>query len=195
MALFVITELLICLHPHLKPIIAIYGKHNRPIIMPGEVTEQSALGIYANRKMIEIGCQSDHIKPFIFEKNNDEYAIYAMSWTQGNLLFCLSDIICFIIDAAQVIKALSNGKLTFAKVNAKCTRVLLCHLTYNEELKSKLDFDIIIWGNEPDQKCSDQRDIIAHSPTKFDMESQHDERAKCVSILDLGKRSAKSGDL
>lgn len=162
------------------PVIAIYGKHNRPIIMPGEVTEQSALGIYANRKMIEIGCQSDHIKPFIFEKNNDEYAIYAMSWTQ---------------DAAQVIKALSNGKLTFAKVNAKCTRVLLCHLTYNEELKSKLDFDIIIWGNEPDQKCSDQRDIIAHSPTKFDMESQHDERAKCVSILDLGKRSAKQIEL
>ena len=67
------------------PIIAIYGKHNRPIITPGDVTEQSALDIYSARKMLEIGQQANHIKPYVFEKNNEVYAIYAMSWTYGKL--------------------------------------------------------------------------------------------------------------
>ena len=77
-------------------------------------------------------------------------------------------------------------------MNDICKRVLLCHLNYDEQLKEQLDFDVIIWGNEPNEKWSNgASDITVYSPTKFNMESQHDERAKSVSIVDLGQLSSK----
>ena len=60
--------------------IAISGKHDRPLIMPGSCVSQSGLDLLKARKLMEVPSVSKEIQPYIIEKNSVRIAIYPMSW-------------------------------------------------------------------------------------------------------------------
>ena len=62
----------------------------------------------------------------------------------------------------------------------------MCHLSFTDELKAKLDFDFIIWGGH-NTKDDTVGDLFMHSPTKYDLSDRYDEKPRCVKVIEIGQ--------
>ena len=66
----------------------------------------------------------------------------------------------------------------------------MCDISPHLKITDSLDFDFIIWGGQ-NSKNDTHDDLFMSSPTKYDLSDRHDEKPRCVKIIEIDQRDAK----
>ena len=101
------------------------------------------------------------------------------------LVAFLSPFYNVLLDSNAILKDIAKKEISFQKVDCQI-KILLCHLSFTAELKAKLDFDFIVWGGH-NSKEDTENDLFMSSPTKYDLSDRHDEKPRCVKIIEIGQ--------